>query len=505
MSENPCTVPYPDEGELRFRTLFDAAGEFIFVIDPEGHIKLTNRHVCEQSGYKPAELAGKHIKEFFTETSKQLCDCNFPKLLSSGHTRAETEFACKDGRILQMECLASAIPDRHGAYTSFLVIQRDISERKRAAEELAGSERKFRAIFNSTLQFIGMLSPDGTLLEANKSALEAANVTAEEVVGKPFWDTAWWSGLEDEQERLKAAVARAAGGEMVRYETIHTDRDGNVMHIDFSLKPVKNELGETVLIVPEGRDITARRQAEEIACQHQRETAHLMRLSIMGEMAASIAHELNQPLTALISYCGTAMTQLEDVTAAPDSLRDILARANQQAHRASDIIQHIRSFVSKGTASKQRVTIDQVILDMSRLLDWERRNIEVDLDLSCTGHSVVANSVQIEQVLLNLARNSIEAIQNAGIEHGRLVLQSRTAGDRSMVISVADNGPGIEAGMREHLFEPFHTSKEEGMGMGLSISRSIIQSHQGKIWLEKSGPEGTEFRILLPLHRHSHD
>jgi PAS domain S-box-containing protein len=501
MSERPQAVLSPYESELRFQALFDAAAEFIFVIDPDGCILLTNRYVSTQSGYSPEELAGKHIKAFFTDHSKELCDCNFPELRNSGHSRAEVEFVCKNGCILQMECSATAIPDKHGKFTSFLIIQRDITERKRAAAELADSERRFRAIFNSTFQFIGLLSPDGILLEANRAALESVAVSDREVVGKPFWDTPWWSGFPEEQQRLQAAIRKASRGELVRYETRHTDKGGKIVHIDFSLKPVKNEQGETVLIIPEGRDITERRMAEEAACQHQQELAHLMRLSIMGEIAASMAHELNQPLTALISYCGTALSQLNEMPSVPDRVLDILAHANEQAHRASEIIQHIRNFISKKNSSRRPVDIDRTILEMSRFLDRELRtsHVELSLDLGGQGHLIMADSVQIEQVLINLIRNSIEAIHNAGIIDGRLVLQTRLPDAGSLEVTVSDNGPGIEPAMCNCLFEPFQTSKETGMGMGLSISRSIIQAHEGKIWLETTGPRGTTFCIRLPL------
>lgn len=501
------TARLTDESELRFRTLFDAAAEFIFVIDPDGHILLTNRYVSEQSAYSPEELAGRHIKEFFTDTSRQLCECNFPRLRSYGHSRAEVEFVCKDGHILQMECHATAIPDKHGQYTSFLIIQHDITEQKRVAQQLAESERKFRAIFDSTLQFIGLLSPQGILLEANRTALDSVDASANDVVGKPFWETAWWSGLEDEQERLKEAIKQAARGELVRYETRHTSKDGEIIHVDFSLKPVKNDLGETLLIIPEGRDITERRMAEELACRHQRESAHLMRLSIMGEMAASIAHELNQPLTALISYCGTALSQLQENPGVADNLVDIMLHAKQQAHRAASIIQHIRNFVSKGQTRKRPLDIDQTIVDMSKLLDWEFYNshAEIRFDLLGQGRKILANNVQIEQVLLNLVRNSLEAIQNGRITDGRLTLRTRVVDDMWCVVTIKDNGPGVEPVMREHLFEPFHTSRESGMGMGLSISRSIIQEHQGTIWLDKSDCGGATFCIRLPLLDHDND
>jgi PAS domain S-box-containing protein len=507
MNSNPRFNLTSQESDLRFRALFDAAAEFIFVIDPDGQILLTNRYVSEQSGYAPEELTGRHIKEFFTESSKQLCDCNFPVLRSKGHTRAETEFLCKDGRVLQMECNATGIPDTHGEYASFLIVQRDITERKRAAEALANSERKFRAIFNSTFQFIGMLSPDGTLLEANKSALEFIDATEKDVVGRPFWETAWWSGLRDEQERLKSAIRRAAQGELVRYETTHRSKDGKITHFDFSLKPVKNEQGETVLIIPEGRDITERRLADEIACQHQRESAHLMRVSIMGEMAGSIAHELNQPLTALVSYCGTAVSQIKDNPMVPDGVRHVLALATDQAHRASDIIRHIRRFISKGDTSKNPVDVDQLIGDMSKLLEWELCNskVTISLDLDGRGHKVMANRVQIEQVFLNLVRNSIEAIQGAGISDGRVTLRTRAPENACLLVTVEDNGPGIDPAMRDSIFQAFQTSHRAGMGMGLSISRSIIQTHGGKLWVAESDPGKTVFCIKLPLQQQDHD
>ena len=507
MSEHLRTASDPDDSELRFRTLFDAAAEFIFVIDPDGFITLTNRYVTEQSGYNSGELSGKHIKDFFTEDSRLICEYNFPALRRKGHACAETEFVCKDGRIVKMECVATAIPNKNGEHTSFLIMQRDITERTRAAAELADSERKFRAIFNSTFQFIGVLTPEGILLEANKAALEFAGVSDSDVVGRPFWDTAWWQGQTDEQERLKSAIAQAARGELVRYETVHTGKDGNISHIDFSLKPVKNDQGETVFIIPEGRDITERRRASDLACQHQRESAQLMRLSLMGEMAASIAHELNQPLTALISYCGTALSRLDDQPAIPEDFREILAHATEQAHRASRIIQNIRNFVTKGTTGRKLVDIDQTVQEMSKLLELELCNSDISLSLNpgCPGQRIIANTIQIEQVLLNLVRNSIEAIQHAGMQGGKIAVSTRMAGDRSLLISVTDNGPGIEPAMREHLFEPFQTSKETGMGMGLSTSRSIVQSHQGKIWLEKSDPEGTTFCIMLPRHGQDHD
>jgi len=256
-----------------------------------------------------------------------------------------------------------------------------------------------------------------------------------------------------------------------------------------------------VLIVPEGRDIAERKMAEEQAQQHQLESAHYMRLGLMGEMAAGMAHELNQPLAALISYCGTAHSMMRVLPSTPKELLDMLERATEQAHRASEIIKYIRQFVSKGNSERRLVDIDELIIAMSDFLEWELRNSKVNiiLDLDARAQKISANSVQIEQVLLNLVRNSLEAIRHAGISDGRLEIRTRLLEDRSIQITVSDNGPGIPEGISNRIFEPFQTSKEYGMGMGLSIGRSIIKAHQGKIWLNENHGVDTTFHIRLPV------
>lgn len=488
------------ESESRFRTLFESAAEFIFLIDPDGRILLTNRYVREQSGFREEEIEGRNIKEFFTHRSKQICDCNFPVLKERGYNRAEVEFVCKDGRVLEMECSATAVPDKRNEFSSFLIIQRDVTERNRAAEALLDIERRFRAIFNSTFQFIGLLDPAGKLLEANQAALDFVGLLNEEVVGKYFWETAWWGGSKKEQDRLKEGIRRAARGELVRYETRNYGKDRKVADVDFSLKPVANERGEIVLIIPEGRDISERKRAEEQLRRNQLESAHLMRLSIMGEMAAGMAHELNQPLAALISYCGTALSIARQTPAVPEELSTMLEYATEQTHRSSEIIKHIRHFVSKESVAKTPVRIDRVIVEMFDFIEWELRNCEfrVVTRLHDEDRLVLANRVQIEQVLLNLVRNSIEAIQSGGIGDGRIFMETGIVSGDRIRITIRDNGPGIDPGMKKKLFEPFQTTKPTGMGMGLSVCRTIVQDHSGKIWFEDRLTGGAEFSIELP-------
>jgi len=489
------------KSEARLQTLFDSAAEFIFVIDPEGGIIKANRFVYQQSGYQAEEVIGRNIKDFFTEESQLICDCNFPTLRERGYSRADIDFVCKDGHLIQMECSGTGVADEDGNFSTFLIIQRDVTERKRTAIALANSERRFRAIFDSTYQLMGLLDPDGTLLQVNQTALDFGGLKSEEVVGHPIWDTYWWRYSGEVQNQLKAAIGDAAQGKSVRYEADIQARGNTTRTIDFTLKPVVNQQGETLFIIPEGRDITDSKQAEAAIQRHHQELAHVIRLSTMGEMASGMAHELNQPLAALVSYCGTAVSLVKSLPAPPQQLRDILERTSEQARRASNIIQHLREFVSKESDHKQALDLDEVIKDVRVLLGAELKSSKVKLEHHPDGRGckVKANKVQIEQVLVNLVRNSVEAMQSVRKYEGKVILNTHLMQDKSIEVIVTDNGPGIDAGMTGKLFNPFQTSKASGMGMGLSISRSIIEDHGGRIWVDEQHHDGALFGFSLPV------
>jgi two-component system sensor kinase FixL len=258
--------------------------------------------------------------------------------------------------------------------------------------------------------------------------------------------------------------------------------------------------GQTVLIIPEGRDITDSHLAEEEARRHLQEVAHMMRLGTMGEMASTIAHELNQPLTALVSYCGTARSMTETLPSQPEKLVGILDRATQQAHRASEIIRHFREFVCKGNQQRQRLSLDNLVEGAIELLRGELRNAGVTPELHLGGGDcwVYVDRIQLEQVIINLLRNSIDAIVQSGREDGRIDVYSRIHPDNTAEVAVIDNGTGVAPELLAHVFEPFRTGKTTGMGMGLSISRSIIEAHGGRLWNNKYQQGGAQFGFTLP-------
>jgi len=482
------------KSENRLQTLFDFAYEYIYVVDSEGTIIKANRQVYERLGYREDEVIGANIRNF-------ACDCSFASLRKNGYSRADVEFTCKDGRVLQLDCSATALPNEEGELTSFLIIQRDITERKLAENTLAISERQFRTIFNSSYQLIGVLDSEGILLKANQTALDLGKLKQEDVVGRPFWDTYWWRYSTDVQDRLKAAIREASQGKLVGYEEEVLDGDGEIRTIDFMLKPVLNEQGETVLIIPEGTDITDKKLAEEETQRHHQEMAHVIRLSTAGEMASGMAHELNQPLTAIVSYCGTAASLVNSLASPPKQLCEILERTSEQARRASDIIRHLREFVSKEDNRKESLSLDKVIQDAVNFLKYEIQegDVKVEFHPACQPCKVKGSKIQIEQVLINMIRNSLEAIGSAEITESRVVVKSRVLSDDAVEVTVADNGPGVKPAMVDALFNPFQTSKKTGMGIGLSLSHTIIEAHGGRLWVDKDYQNGALFGFHLPV------
>ncbi|MEZ5541000.1 MAG: ATP-binding protein [Pseudomonadota bacterium] len=240
--------------------------------------------------------------------------------------------------------------------------------------------------------------------------------------------------------------------------------------------------------------------AEEQAIRHQNELAHVDRLNTLGEMASGIAHELNQPLTAISTYCQSGLRILENIEDKPDKLVHILEASSQQAKRAGEIIHRMRQFAAKGKAQRTRINVNRVIGEAAEFIRprLDRQGIALQLDLAHGLPDVMADSIQLEQVILNLLHNAIESI-GATPAHGahRLVISTLASTDQ-IEVGVSDTGQGIPPDSFDRLFDTFYSTKTEGMGLGLAISRSIIEAHGGQLWAETRPSGGAVFRFTLP-------
>jgi two-component system sensor kinase FixL len=274
--------------------------------------------------------------------------------------------------------------------------------------------------------------------------------------------------------------------------------DGSTLPIEFSVGRFDLHGAEHYTVVV--RDITSRREAEARDRQHQVELAHISRVSLAGEMAAGLAHELSQPLTAIIAYARGCLRLLTGSVPEPALLHEGVAEVAQQAERAGDVLDRLREFVRGGEFRRALTEIKPLIEAAISLIRMEAMQQEVEIEAKVDpGLPVVlADQIQIKQVLLNLLRNAMEAMEAAHTERRSIIAEARRNSKYAIEISVADSGPGVVAEMTDTIFEPFMTTKSRGMGMGLSISRTIIESHGGSLRMAHGVRSGATFIFDLP-------
>jgi PAS domain S-box-containing protein len=305
---------------------------------------------------------------------------------------------------------------------------------------------------------------------------------------------------EPYRAQWRAFYDRGLAGERFSVEQSFDMRDGTHTYV-VSFNPIVPAAKLTGLAIF-STDVTERRRVEEAARQHQAELTHVLRVTSMGEMAAGLAHELNQPLTAIANYAQGSTRRLR---ANPPQVGPVLAVIDDiaaEALRAGEIIRRLRSLIRKEAPRQDWMDLNEVVGEVVRLLEPEMRQHAVTVRVHADARlpALVADRIQIEQVILNLVRNAVEAMREM---EGRRELDIRTTavGDNLVEVSVRDTGPGLQAALVDHIFDPFFSTKAAGLGMGLSISRTIIEAHQGRLWTSPSGA-GAHFHFTLPAPAH---
>jgi len=293
-------------------------------------------------------------------------------------------------------------------------------------------------------------------------------------------------------ERKQAEAAHQRAEELLR--KAHDELEHRVKERTKALAVANEELKN---------EIAKQKQAEELARQHQAELAHMARLNTMGEMATGMAHELNQPLAAISISAEACLRMTRKGNEMPDKLPKALESIVNQAGRAGEIIQHLRKFVKKQSPQKATIDLNQLVIEVLDFTEAEMKQhqIELVLELDQSLPTLLADGIQIEQVLLNLVRNSIESMEHAQHPIRQLIVRTLLNSAGSVQAEVVDNGLGMNADELSHVFEPFVTTKgTKGMGMGLSISRSILEVHNGRLWAESRPGEGAKFYFTLPVN-----
>jgi len=317
-------------------------------------------------------------------------------------------------------------------------------------------------------------------------------------------ESVWRRIHMEDRDRIRETwdrAARARTDYAQDYRLVLPDR--SVKYIHSEGHPVFNETGDLVEFIGTSIDVTERKRAEEERerlRQAQTDLAHVTRLTTMGELSASLAHEIKQPIAAAITDANTCVRWLARDEPDLEEARAAAMRVVKDATRASEIVNHVRMLFQKSASDRQLVDLNQIIREMIVLLQNEttRYSIAVRMELATDLPPVMGDHVQLQQVMMNLILNSIEAMREIdGIRE--LAIQSKKAEHGHLMVSVSDTGTGLPPQQTEKIFNAFFTTKVQGTGMGLSISRSIIESHEGRLWAGANSPRGACFFVSLPI------
>ena len=389
-----------------------------------------------------------------------------------------------------------------GVFWSLWIV-RDLMKKRSRAEEALRAEHALRAAMEDSLT-VGMRARDlsGKIIYVNPAFCRMTGFSSGELVGRSPPMPYWVPEQLDETMALHQAVL-AGRAPPDGFEITLQRKDGGRFQALIYEAPLIDGDGNHTGWMASVLDVTERRRAEELARQQQEQLQHTSRLVTMGEMASTLAHELNQPLAAIASYNAGCLNLLAGGHPDPEELKPALEKLGVQAQRAGRIIRRVHEFVRKSEPQRIPCDLREVVDDCLGFVEAEarKRRVTIEADLPVVP-PVLADRLMLEQVLLNLVRNGMDAM--AATPAGSRVLGVRLeAGDGEVAVAVADNGCGLSPEAREKMFTAFFTTKPEGMGVGLSICRSIVEFHRGRLWAEDNprSPTGTGtiFRFTLPL------
>jgi PAS domain S-box-containing protein len=481
--------------------LLDQTHDTIFVRDMNDVITYWNRAAEEQYGWRSDQAIGNVTHDLLqTRFPEPLAEIN-RQLLRTDRWEGELVHTAQGGSRILVASRWSLQRDNAGAPFAILETNNDITERKRAEqarEETARrSERELREVIEAIPAIAFTTGPDGSNVWTNRRWVEYSGLSVEKTSGSGWESTIHPDDLDEHVAKWRQSVA---GGQPFESEARHRSVKGEYRWFLVRAVPLRDDQGKTHKWYGTLTDIEDRKRVEkERERLHQLETnlAHLNRISMLGELAASLSHELKQPIAAAVMNGHACARWLRcdppDLTEAGDAVSALIG----DMRRAADIIDRVRSLYRLGTPVRELVDLNEIIREMGVLLrETANRNaVAVRMELDRALPTITADRVQLQQVLMNLMLNGIEAMKDRG---GQLTVASERTEDDQLLISVSDSGIGLPADDAERIFETFFTTKPQGSGMGLAISQRIIQSHGGRLWASPNTGQGATFQFRLP-------
>jgi two-component system sensor kinase FixL len=476
-----------------------AQGYAIYMLDPAGLVTIWNKGAERLKGWTESEVIGRHTAMFYpadqVEEGRPASDLEAARML--GKLEQEDWRLRKDGSEFLAHVSITSLYDERGELRGFGKVIRDVTDQRAAERKLSASEAHLRSILSTVPDAMIVIDEQGRILSFSAAAERLFGMVEAEVTGTNV-------------NRLMPSPDREQhDGYLLRYlatgerRIIGRGRTVTGLRSNGTTFPMELSVGEAItdgrrMFTGFVRDLTDRHRAEERIEELRSDLVHAARVSAMGTMASTLAHELNQPITAVANY----MEAIRDLLATPDPddipmIREALDDAASEAIRAGQIVRRLREFVARGEVEKSVEDLPDLIAEASELalIGSREKNVTARFDLDPAATPVLVDKVQTQQVLINLMRNAIEAMAESPIR--QLLVQTRLEKEGMVRVTIADTGHGVADEIAQNLFRAFNSSKDGGLGLGLSICRTIVEANGGRIWMEPCEEGGSLFHFTL--------
>jgi PAS domain S-box-containing protein len=488
-------------GEERWRGLFETSAAGMALEGLDGVFTAANPALRRMLGRAEEEIVGHSVLELNHEDERAATADALAKFRSGSLTErhVEKKYLKKDGSLVWLNITTTLVPATETAAPFLQAVYVDVTRRVQSEAALRASEERWRRMFETSAAGMATARLDGVFTAANPALRRMLDRTEDEIVGRTAMETTH----EDERPETADVVAKFRSGLLQEYhaEKRYLKRDGSPVWLNITTTLVPPTETADPFLQAIYINITDRKRAEEALQQAQADLARLNRVMLLGEMTASIAHEINQPIAAVITNANAGLRWLGAQQPDLDEVQQALGRIVRDGTRAGEVIGRIRALVKKVPPRRDRLDINEAIREVTALTETEiqRNGVRLQNRLGDGLPLVAADRVQLQQVMINLIVNAIEAMSGASGRPRDLTIVSGADDANDMFVEVRDTGPGLDPEKRDRLFQSFYTTKPDGIGMGLAISRSIAEAHGGRLSAAPNKPCGAVFRLTLPV------